>query len=105
MPGPHPAANSGRLDLLCGGNEGDRRALRELLPVRAHARESERRRAAAFVQKIGYKEQAVYFFDMANNKAYTSTELTAAQNLTWVFDDLLVGVTDEDLIAFTPTSS
>ena len=61
--------------------------------------------AAAFVQKIGYKEQAVYFFDMVNNKAYTSTELTAAQNLTWVFDDLLVGVTDEGLIAFTPTSS
>ncbi len=60
---------------------------------------------AAFVQKTGYKEQAVYFFDMVNNKAYTSTELTAAQNLTWVFDDLLVGVTDEGLIAFTPTSS
>ena len=60
---------------------------------------------AAFVQKIGYKEQTVYFFDMANNKAYTSTELTAAQNLTWVYDDLLVGLTDEGLIAFTPTSS
>ena len=95
MRGPHPAANSGRLDLLCGGNEGDRRA---------HARASANG-AAAFVQKIGYKEQAVYFFDMANNKAYTSTELTATQNLTWVFDDLLVGVTDEGLIAFTPTSS
>lgn len=61
--------------------------------------------AAAFVQDIGYKEQRVYFFDMANSKAYTSTELTAAQNLTWVFDDLLVGLTDEGLIAFTPTSS
>lgn len=61
--------------------------------------------AAAFVQKTGYKEQRVYFFDMANNKVYTSTELTAAQNLTWVYDDLLVGVTDEGLIAFTPTSS
>lgn len=60
---------------------------------------------AAFVQKIGYKEQTVYFFDMANNKAYTSAELTAAQNLTWVYDDLLVGLTDEGLIAFTPTSS
>ena len=60
---------------------------------------------AAFVQKIGYKEQTVYFFDMANNKAYTSTDLTAAQNLTWVYDDLLVGLTDEGLIAFTPTSS
>ena len=42
---------------------------------------------------------------MANNKVYTSTELTAAQNLTWVYDDLLVGVTDEGFIAFTPTSS
>lgn len=61
--------------------------------------------AAAFVQKTGYKEQSVYFFDMANNKVYTSTELTAAQNLTWVYDDLLVGVTDEGFIAFTPTSS
>ena len=61
--------------------------------------------SAAFVQKTRYKEQTVYFFDMANNKAYTSTELTAAQNLTWVFDDLLVGLTDEGLIAFTPTSS
>ena len=61
--------------------------------------------AAAFVQKTGYKEQAVYFFDMANNKVHTSTELTAAQNLTWVYDDLLVGLTDEGLIAFTPTSS
>ena len=60
---------------------------------------------AAFVQKIGYKEQTVYFFDMANNKAHTSTKLTAAQNLTWVYDDLLVGLTDEGLIAFTPTSS
>ena len=61
--------------------------------------------AAAFVQKTGYKEQSVYFFDMANNKAHTSTELRAAQNLTWVYDDLLVGVTDEGLTAFTPTSS
>ena len=60
---------------------------------------------AAFIQNIGYKEQSVYFFDMANNKVYTSTELTAAQNLTWVYDDLLVGLTDEGLIAFTPTSS
>ena len=60
---------------------------------------------AAFILNIGYKEQTVYFFDMANNKVYTSTELTAAQNLTWVYDDLLVGVTDEGLIAFTPTSS
>ncbi|SIA40921.1 Uncharacterised protein [Mycobacteroides abscessus subsp. abscessus] len=70
----------------------------------AHARASADG-TAAFVQKIGYKEQTVYFFDMANNKAYTSAELTAAQNLTWVYDDLLVGLTDEGLIAFTPTSS
>ena len=60
---------------------------------------------AAFVQKNGYKSQVIYFFDMANNKAHTSAKLSAAQNLTWVFDDLLVGLTDEGLIAFTPTSS
>ena len=60
---------------------------------------------AAFILNIGYKEQTVYFFDMANNKAHTSTELRAARNHTWVYDDLLVGLTDEGLIAFTPTSS
>lgn len=60
---------------------------------------------AAFILNIGYKEQTVYFFDMANNKTHTSTELRAARNHTWVFDDLLVGLTDEGLIAFTPTSS
>ena len=60
---------------------------------------------AAFIQKNGYKSQVIYFFDMANNKAHTSAKLSAAQNLTWVFDDLLVGLTDEGLIAFTPTSS
>ena len=60
---------------------------------------------AAFIQKIGYKSQVIYFFDMANNKAHTSAALSAAQNLTWVYDDLLVGLTDEGLIAFTPTSS
>ena len=60
---------------------------------------------AAFILNIGYKEQTVYFFDMANNKTHTSTELRSARNHTWVFDDLLVGLTDEGLIAFTPTSS
>lgn len=70
----------------------------------AHARASADG-TAAFIQKIGYKSQVIYFFDMANNKAHTSAELTAAQNLTWVYDDLLVGLTDEGLIAFTPTSS
>ena len=60
---------------------------------------------AAFILNIGYKEQTVYFFDMASNKVHTSTELRAARNHTWVYDDLLVGLTDEGLIAFTPTSS
>ena len=60
---------------------------------------------AAFILNIGYKEQTVYFFDMANNKVHTSTELRAARNHTWVYDDLLVGLTDEGLIAFTPTSA
>lgn len=70
----------------------------------AHARASADG-TAAFIQKIGYKSQVIYFFDMANNKAHTSAALSAAQNLTWVYDDLLVGLTDEGLIAFTPTSS
>ena len=45
------------------------------------------------------------FIDTRNGSSYVSEELNAAKDLTWVFDDLLVGVVDDTIVAFTPHSS
>ena len=45
------------------------------------------------------------FIDTTTGSSYVSEELNAAKNLTWVFDDLLVGVVDDTIVAFTPHSS
>lgn len=45
------------------------------------------------------------FVDTRNGSSYVSEELNAAKDLTWVFDDLLVGVIDDTIVAFTPHSS
>ena len=42
---------------------------------------------------------------MADNVTNRSEQLDEATNLTWVYDDLLVGVTKDNLVAFTPASS
>lgn len=46
-----------------------------------------------------------FVFAMADNVTNRSEQLDEATNLTWVYDDLLVGVTKDSLVAFTPTSS
>lgn len=46
-----------------------------------------------------------FFVDMNGEVVYTSHELNQATNLTWAFDDLLIGVTDGQLMAFTPKAS
>ena len=45
------------------------------------------------------------FVDTRNGSSYVSEELNSAKNLTWVFDDLVVGVSDNTIVAFTPHSS
>lgn len=44
------------------------------------------------------------FFDVSGQVAHGSAELTSATALTWVFDDLVVGVTNSGIVAFTPTN-
>lgn len=44
------------------------------------------------------------FFDVSGQVAHGSAELTSATELTWVFDDLVVGVTNSGIVAFTPTN-
>lgn len=45
------------------------------------------------------------FVDTRNGSSYVSEELNAAKDLTWVFDDLVVGIIDNSIVAFTPRSS
>ena len=45
------------------------------------------------------------FVDTRNGSSYVSEELNAAKDLTWVFDDLVVGIVDNSIVAFTPRSS
>jgi hypothetical protein len=45
------------------------------------------------------------FVDTRNGSSYVSEELNAAKDLTWVFDDLVVGVIDNTIVAFTTHSS
>ena len=45
------------------------------------------------------------FVDTSNGSSYVSEELNAAKDLTWVFDDLVVGIVNDTIVAFTPRSS
>lgn len=45
-----------------------------------------------------------FFIDATSGQVYASEELNGARSRTWVFDDLLVAVTDEGIAAFTPHS-
>lgn len=43
-----------------------------------------------------------FFFGMERELTYVSPELDEATNLTWIFDDLLVGARSGEVIAVTP---
>ncbi len=51
------------------------------------------------------RRSADVFVDTRTGTSYVSEELNAAEYLTWVFDDLVVGVVDDTIVAFTPHSS
>ena len=46
---------------------------------------------------------ASYFVDLDGLTLYVASDLDRAENLVWAFDDLLVGVSNGQIIAFTPT--
>ena len=45
------------------------------------------------------------FLDIDTGLTYTSSEMNAADQLTWVYDDMIIGLTDSGLTAFVPASS
>ena len=48
---------------------------------------------------------ASYFVDLDGLTLYVASDLDRAENLVWAFDDLLIVVTWEGVVAFTPRSS
>lgn len=60
--------------------------------------------SALFVKGSGESRTTVHFFDITNSTTYESEELNDSQALAWVFDDLLIGVTGDSIVAFTPAT-
>ena len=58
-----------------------------------------------YADAFAYQDKNRYFIDMPNGLTYTSSELNAMDKTTWVFDDMLIGMTDSGLTAFVPASS
>lgn len=46
-----------------------------------------------------------FFFDTASGQGHGSEEFRDAEDLSWVFDDLAIGVTIDGIVAFTPKAS
>ncbi len=60
--------------------------------------------SALFVKGRGESRTTVHFFDITNSTTYESEELNDSRTLAWVFDDLLIGVTGDSVVAFTPAT-
>ena len=46
-----------------------------------------------------------YFFDRASGRGHGSADFHDAEDLSWAFDDLAIGVTIDGVVAFTPKAS
>ena len=58
-----------------------------------------------YADTFTYQDQSRYFIDTANGLAYTSNLLNLPKQTMWVFDDMLIGMTDAGITAFVPASS
>ena len=46
-----------------------------------------------------------FFFDTASGQGHGSDEFRDAEDISWAFDDLAIGVTIDGIVAFTPKAS
>ena len=60
---------------------------------------------ASVLYTVTYQDKNRYFIDTVNGHTYTSNELNMPQQTMWVFDDMMIGLTDSGLTAFVPASS
>ena len=52
-----------------------------------------------------YQDKKRYFIDTINGYTYTSNELNMPKQTMWVFDDMIIGMTESGIKAFVPASS
>lgn len=61
--------------------------------------------SALYIDAFTREQKSKYFIDIANGLTYTSSDVNAANQLTWVFDDMMIGLTESEIKAFVPASS
>ena len=61
--------------------------------------------SALYIDAFDREDTSKYFIDIANGLTYTSSELNTMDKTTWVFDDMIIGLTDSGLTAFVPAAS
>ena len=58
-----------------------------------------------YADTFTYQDKSRYFIDTVNGLIYTSPELNSPKQNVWVFDDMLIGMTENGIKAFVPASS
>ena len=58
-----------------------------------------------YADTFTYQDKSRYLIDTVNGLIYTSPELNAPKQIMWVFDDMLIGMTEDGIKAFVPASS
>ena len=58
-----------------------------------------------YADTFTYQDKSRFFIDTVNGSIYTSPELNAPEQIMWVFDDMIIGMTESGLKAFVPASS
>ena len=61
--------------------------------------------SALYVRSFSPRDTTSYVIDTADGSSDSSRSLTEATQLTWVFDDMLIGMTKSGIKAFVPASS
>ena len=58
-----------------------------------------------YTDTFTYQDEKRYFIDTVNGHTYSSNLLNLPKKTMWVFDDMMIGLTDSGLTAFVPASS
>ena len=61
--------------------------------------------SSLFVRSFSPKDATSYAIATADGSSSSLRRLTQATSLTWVFDDLLIGISGDEIVAFTPPTS
>lgn len=61
--------------------------------------------SALYVRSFSPRDTTSYVIDTTDGSSDSSKSLTEATQLTWVFDDMVIGMTEDGIKAFVPASS